>query len=570
MRARPGQVLAAQRLVVELGGSVAAALPIIEGFAGTIPDAALATLQASAAVLSVTPDAAVVPNSASHGDRRDDAVSPLGYRVDDTGSLHAIARITGADRLWEAGFTGQGVDVAVIDTGVARVPGLDRPGKVLDGPDLSFDSVEPTLVSNDAFGHGTHMASIIAGSDVAPGTSWRRCRTCTGRSAYTDTTKFVGIAPDARIINVKVGAHDGAVDVSQVIAAIDWVVQHRDDPGIDIRVLNLSFGTDSVQDPSLDPLVYAAEQAWKAGIVVVASSGNDGVAASGLAVPAASPAIIAVGASDPRGTIRTSDDSIPDFAQHGNAGRGVDVVAPGVSVIGLAVPGGFIDTQVGTGKVGDRFQRASGTSQATAVVSGLVALVISRHPTATPDMVKAYLTGSAEHVRYRWDRGSRRHRVSPDRWDAGAGSAHVGGRTKMTPVPSVVPAGTGLGSLEAARGSYHVTDGTTELVGEIDIFGAPWDPAAWTVLSATGTAWTGGVWNGTVWSGDGWGADGWIDVPWTGTDWTGSPWDGGRWKDAIWDGGRWKNTVWDGGRWKSTVWEGGRWKGVIWASAVWE
>ena len=112
----------------------------------------------------------------------------------------------------------------MIDTGVARVPGLDRAGKVLDGPDLSFDSIEPTLVSNDAFGHGTHMASIIAGSDVAPGTSWRRCRTCTGRSAYTDTTKFVGIAPDARIINVKVGAHDGAADVSQVIAIMLVIV----------------------------------------------------------------------------------------------------------------------------------------------------------------------------------------------------------------------------------------------------------------------------------------------------------------------------------------------------------
>ena len=380
---------------------------------------------------------------------------------------------------------------------MTRVPGLDAPGKVLDGPDLSFDSLDAGLVSRDAFGHGTHMAGIIAGSDVAPGTSGRRCRTCTGRSAYTDTTKFVGVAPEARVINVKVGAYDGAADVSQVIAAIDWVVQHRADPGVNIRVLNLSFGTDSTQDPAVDPLVFAAEQAWRAGIVVVASAGNEGLGGVGspLATPAASPSIIAVGASDPRGTITTSDDVIPDFAQHGSPARGVDVVAPGVSVIGLRVPGGFIDTNVGTGRVGERFQRATGTSQATAVVSGLVALLLSRTPNASPDMIKAYLTGNAKPLD--GDESDRRddratsptsptsaERDATERWYAGAGSAFVGGSRRMPAVTAPAPSSTGLGSLEASRGSYHVTNGETELRGEIDIFGAAWDPAAWTAASS--------------------------------------------------------------------------------------
>ena len=151
--------------------------------------------------------------------------SPLGFDATaDLGSLHNIERIIGADELWKDGYTGAGVDVALIDTGVTPVPGLDD-GQVIDGPDLSFDTADPDLRYLDSYGHGTHMAGIIAGRDAvdpaAPG----------ARSPYTDADRFDGVAPDARIVNVKVGATDGAVDVSQVIAGIDWVVAPQGRPG---------------------------------------------------------------------------------------------------------------------------------------------------------------------------------------------------------------------------------------------------------------------------------------------------------------------------------------------------
>jgi serine protease AprX len=593
VQASDGDVTGARRLFAALGGTVHADLPIIGGFAGSIGRDRIEELSAAPVIAAVTPDARLESmsddSSGTRSDRSSDTTNPLGYSSRDTGSMSAITRMTGAQKLWDAGYTGQGIDVAVIDTGVTRVPGLDGAGKVLDGPDLSFDSIEPELVSKDAFGHGTHMAGIIAGSDVTPGTSARRCRTCLGRSAYTDTTKFVGVAPQARIINVKVGAYDGAADVSQVIAAIDWVVQHRSDPGVNIRVLNLSFGTDSTQDPSLDPLVFAAEQAWKAGIVVVASAGNDGSETMSLATPAVSPSIIAVGASDPMGTISTSDDVVPPFAQHGGPGRTVDVVAPGVSVIGLRVPGGFIDANVETGREGTRFQRASGTSQATAVVSGLAALLLSRDPAATPDMVKAYLTTNARPLARsgnspsgdepRSGRGDdgRNARDDHDTSDtSGAGSAFVGGTRWMRSTPSVEPAGTGLGTLEGSRGSYHVTNGETELIGETDIFGAPWDASAWTARSAAGTAWDGGVWNGNRWTGDAWSdVGGWTNLAWTAndataSDWSGLRWKGLRWKGAIWDGLRWKVQIWDGLRWKDASWTSGQWTAGEWTADGWE
>ncbi|MCU1395298.1 MAG: peptidase and in kexin sedolisin [Ilumatobacteraceae bacterium] len=492
----------------------------------------------------------------------------------DTGALGAIAQITGAPTLWNQGYFGQGVGVAVIDTGVAKVPGLDAPGKVIDGPDLSFDSQDPALASTDAFGHGTHLAGIIAGSDVLPGASAKGCKTCTDNDPYTDTTKFVGIAPQAKIVNVKVGAYDGAVDVTQVIAAIDWVVQHRNDPGLNIRVLNLSFGTDSLQPAQVDPLAFAAEQAWKAGIVVVAAGGNDGDAPGELADPAYSPSILAVGTTDPHGTISSADDTVADFAQHGTLARPVDVAAPGISVASLAVPGGFVDQNVTTGKIGTRFQRASGTSQSTAVVSGLVALMLSKFPTATPDAVKAYLKLSTTGINLT---DTSKHGGKDPRY-SGAGSVNVAAVAAAKPgdvakfvqtVVAIPPSGTGLGSIEASRGSYHVVINATPLTGESDIFANPVDTTALAAATAAQAAWTDGTWNGARWTGDTWDGARWSAGTWTSNDWTGARWTGARWTDAVWDGARWTGARWSGARWSAGTWDGARWSGARWSDAAW-
>ncbi len=565
VRAEAGDVASARHSFVALGGDITRVLPVIDGFSGTIAQSRLDDLTATSSIAAVTVDADVIPM----------AVDPtLGYDPASTTSMSAITQITGAQTMWNAGFTGKGIDVAVIDTGVAKVAGLNQTGKVIDGPDLSLDNIEPTLRYTDSFGHGTHMAGIIAGSDVAPGTSAKKCTTCLGKSPYTDTTKFVGIAPEARIINVKAGAFDGAADVSQIIAGIDWVVQHRNDPGMNIRVLNLSFGTDSTQSALLDPLVHAAEQAWKAGIVVVAAAGNDGLMTPNLANPAISSMVIAVGASDPHGTIAPLDDSIPSFAQHGNSTRGVDIVAPGVSVISLRVTGGFVDQNVTTGKLGTRFQQASGTSQSTAVVSGLAALLVSKYPTATPDSIKAYLMGTALPMEMidpnlaSTDFGEML--VSgANKWYSGSGSAWVGSTSAFSVAPAQASKATGLGTLEAARGTFHVSNGTTELTGEIDIFGTKWNPTTMAKLTTNRTTWNGGTWNGARWTGDTWTGARWSSIDWTNTDWTGARWTGARWTSMIWDGARWSGARWSGARWSAGTWTGARWTGARWSDSSW-
>ncbi|MGH2734165.1 MAG: S8 family serine peptidase, partial [Actinomycetota bacterium] len=415
-----------ENLIESYGGTVEQELDIINGYAARVPQAALSRLEATPGVHSVTPNGRV--HVLNH---------ELGYdSKNDVGSPTNVQEVTGAREFWRRGYTGQGVDVAVIDTGVAPVTGLDDSGKVLDGPDLSFESQSDELRYLDSYGHGTHMAGIIAGKDTGaniPG----------GRDG--DTSHYIGIAPDARIVNVKVAEASGATDVSQVIAAIDWVVQNRNRNGLNIRVLNLSFGTDGVQSYIVDPLAYAAEVAWHKGIVVVVAAGNDGYGSRKLNNPAYNPYVIAVGGNATNGTIDTKDDTIPEWSSTGDATRNPDIVAPGKSVISYRVPNSYIDQNYPEGLVGTRFFRGSGTSQAAAVVSGAAALIVSQRPSITPDQVKGLMIASAAKL------------PVADATAQGNGELNLKtARDMPTPLYAQVwPRSTGTGSLELARGTSH-------------------------------------------------------------------------------------------------------------------
>jgi len=514
---------------------------------------------AAAAGILIVAVTVVTANAASAA-----VVPSLGYDPADTGSLSSISRIVGAQAAWAKGWTGKGVDVAVIDTGVSPVAGLDAAGKVVTGPDLSFDSVGATTPGLDAFGHGTFMASLIAGRDAGATTSATGCATCLNASGYSDATKFVGIAPDARIVNVKVGAADGAVDVTQVIAAVDWVVQHAHDPGLNIRVVSLSYGTTSTQSYLFDPLAHAVEQAWKHGILVVAAAGNDGKAVETLADPAIDPYVLAVGADDPMGTVATTDDSVPKFAQHGTSARPVDVIAPATHVLGLRVPGSYIDTlSDNLGKVGDRFQRGSGTSEATAVTAGVAALLAQKYPQATPDQLKVLIRATTAPLPKGGDKT-----VTDPKTILYSGNGIINADQATTaPLPlslQLWPAATGLGTLDGSRGGTYITSNGVNLTGQKDIFGKPFSSLAMATAQTLAMSWNGGTWNGSRWTGDSWSSNDWtsrrwVTSTWTGSDWTGSRWTGSRWTGMTWDGSRWTGSGWNGSRWTGIGWDGSRW-----------
>jgi len=474
----------------------------------------------------------------------------------DPNSMASTTAYTGAQAWWTAGYTGKGVDVALIDTGVSPVAGLNGPGKVVYGPDLSLESQAPNLTNLDTSGHGTFMAGLIAGRDS----------TLTAPYALAPASAYRGMAPDARIVSLKVGMADGGVDVSQVIAAIDWVVQHRNDNGLNIRVINLSYGTNSTQNSDVDPLSYAVEQAWNAGIVVVAAAGNSGYqvggGAPGLADPAYNPFVIAVGASDSLGTPLLADDTVADFSASArcNPCKRPDFVAPGSHMQGLRVPGSYIDWANSKGALGDRYFRGSGTSEAAAITSGAAALVLQKFPSMSPDQVKAFFKNDAVGL------------VGPSPLSQGAGEFDLAAML-LDGMPwkyaqRFHPA-TGTGTLEAARGQDHLTHDGVVLQGEQDIFGAPFDSAAMAKLEAAGSSWSGGKWNGSTWSGSTWSGSTWSGSTWSGSSWSGSTWSGSSWSGSTWSGSSWSGSTWSGSSWSGSTWSGSTWSGDSWLGASW-
>lgn len=506
--------------------------------------------------------------AAKWGDATADAMSKDAngrYQAEqDPGSLFTVERAIGARNLWTTkdnsgrNITGQGVGVALLDTGVAPVPGLDQPGKVAYGPDLSIEENGP-LTQQDTYGHGTFMAGIIAGHGASNASD----------VATAPANVQLGVAPNAELLAMKLATTDGSTDVSQVIAAIDWVTEHPVLPdGTRIRVINLSYGTDSSQNYQQDPLAAAAENAWKHGIVVVASAGNSGTATGRLTDPAIDPYVISVGAADSGDRIdgwAANHTTVASFSNVASTGRHVDLVAPGTSIVSLRDPNSYIDQNFPNaavaGDVSKALFRGSGTSQAAAVVSGAVALLMQAFPSLTPDQVKYALTSTADAVA-----GSTAAAAGAGAIDLGrafgACTSMAGGDSGAAAMSAAAvqafPISTGQGSLDAARGGSVELDADGQpITGEVDVQGEPWDPARWWQASSTLTAWNGGQWLGETWTGDGWqttGADGTSPARW----WS-ARWSSARWSDANWDSARWSSANWWMARWSSADWWTARW-----------
>jgi serine protease AprX len=524
--------------------------------------------QASPEVPPTSPDTTPVPAETVPAPAD---VAPAPAEAARTTTLQEITESIGARDFWRAGFTGKGVDIAVIDTGVADVPGMSGAGKLLHGVDVSFDAPFVDWAQRDGFGHGTHIAGIAAGRDAV----------ASPQAYAADTTSFLGVAPDARIINVKAGDAVGGADVTQVIAAIDWVVEHRNDPGLNIRVINLAYGTDGLQHRDIDPLSDAVREAWRVGIVVVVSAGNSGGFVSqpgdsvGMTNPARHPVALAVGAFDTMGTANKTDDVVAGFSSPGdgqrNERRNPDIVAPGRSVASLRVPLSFADENyAATARVGDRLFRGSGTSQSAAVVSGAAALILQQRPHATPDQVKALLRNTATRL------------TGFTEQYQGKGAIDLR-KALVARTPSPTQArrsrSRGDGSLDGSRGTFRLTlDGVT-LEGDVDVFGAPLNTADLAFARHNGEAWVDSKWlgrdlapSGATATSDYWSGRSWSSGSWSGLSWSGLSWSGRSWSDLGWDGRSWSGRSWSGRSWSGRSWSGRSWSWVdqAFAPARWE
>jgi serine protease AprX len=448
-----------------------------------------------------------------------------------------VAAVIGATSRVAAGLTGKGVGIALIDTGVVPVPGLPA-AQIVNGPDLSIDSQSANLRYLDAFGHGTHLAGIMVGNDPARG--------------------LRGIAPGAKLTSIKVGTSNGAADVSQVIAALDWLAQHRnDDPANPIKVVCLAYGTDANPNATNDPLYAAVENATKAGILVVVAGGNNGTALGRLNSPSLNYSVVTVGSSATQGTVTRLDDTLSSFTSV-DPNAPLDVVAPGESIVSLRNPGSYIDMNHPGARVGETLFRGSGSSQSTAVVAAAAALLLEKAPNTTPIALKRWMQNYSTVLR-------------------GDAAKYTGGELNIEAAllgrpptsTNVKQASTGLGSLQAARGSIQVLDGSTPLTGERSVYGS-YSAGSWAAASKSATAWKGGLWMGFRVAGDGWTGTSWASRTWAGAAWPGTNWSNNVWTDGSWSGRAWSGRAWSSTTWSGRYWSSSTWKDNGWSTARWQ
>jgi serine protease AprX len=339
-------------------------------------------------------------------------VDRIVYDRPTAGEMNRVAVTVGARAVQQLyGYRGAGIGIAVIDSGVARHDDLTYLGssslvKTKNGQRVAafVDFVNGRTSPYDDNGHGTHVAGIIAGN------------------GYDSLGVRAGIAPDAHLVSLKVLDQNGRGVISDVISALDWTVANK--AAYNIRVINLSVGAGVTESYKTDPLTLAAKRAVDAGIVVVTAAGNLGKNAQGrtqygaIGSPGNAPWVITVGAYSHEGTVERNDDVIAGFSSRGPTAFDYeakpDIVAPGVGTVSLSDPGGLMyltkPTALLSGALGGLlgggllggglpYFSLSGTSMASPVVAGSVALMLQANPSLTPNLVKAILEYTAQEYR---------------------------------------------------------------------------------------------------------------------------------------------------------------------------
>jgi serine protease AprX len=487
--------------VLELGGTVVTQFQIIDGVEALIP-AAVEPLLAALPGITVTPDVSVNVQSAAP-----ESTAP--HTPSD-----AFLQQTGATQLAADGDTGQGVTVAVMDTGIDDLP--DFAGRLIGGVDLTGGN-DPY---QDSYGHGTFVAGLIAGDGAS------------------SNGQYSGEAPGANLVSVKVAGASGVTDLATLILGLQWAVLNE--AIYNIKVLNLSFGYHSSQSTVINPLDQAVQAAWDSGITVVVSAGNAGPFNGTILSPGDDPLVITVGALDDMAQSSVADDEMTNFSSAGPTSPDgwvkPDLATSGRSVVSLAAPGSVIDNEYPSARVGPANFVGSGTSFSAAITSGAAALVLADNPGLDPDQVKARLLGT----------------TSP----GPVGNPFVDGHGALNAYAAAT-AGP-MDFSQSAVGLVCTLLGATVSLGPVNSVDT-WNASLWSGISPSqgssgGEQWDGSDWNGYTWNGFDWTGWAWNDNGWNGATWNGADWTGWAWNDAAWDGSAWQGTAWSGAAWNSSAW----------------
>jgi serine protease AprX len=375
---------------------------------------------------------------------------------DPTALATAYPAVVDAVSAWSnvaAPLTGQGIGVAVIDSGIAAHP--DVAGRVIVNQNFNVD----VTGIDDAYGHGTAVAGIIAGDGTASG----------GR--------YMGIAPQADLINLRVNDGTGSAPTSSIMNAIMWAVLNKN--AFNIRVLNLSLQASVQESYRTSPIDAAVEYAWLKGIVVVVAAGNNGPN-SALYAPANDPYVITVGATDDQGTVPTADDTLASFSSYGVTQDGFskpDFVAPGRHIITTLAPNSAFALNYPSFMVGTQYIQLSGTSVAAPVLSGVAALYIESNPTVRPGQLKGVLLATANGLGF-----------------AGSGAGYPDAARAIAYLGLIGNADRGLDPNNYLKVLYMAAHNLVVLPV------VSWDSVSWDSVSWDSVSWDSVSWDAVSWS----------------------------------------------------------------------
>lgn len=483
---QPGRAGRAKQAIETAGAKVGRDLPIIGG---------------ASAVMSGRSLLALARNPNVFGVSEDRHVTILGSPVTTVSTL-----AVNAPEAWSLGYTGKGIGVAVLDSGVASHPDLTQPTNRIVA---SVDLMGGGAGAGDLGGHGTHVAGIVAGNGYSSGGARQ------------------GIAPEANVISVKVTDDSGAGSYSSVIQGIQWVMQNR--RAYNIRIINISLGGPVVRSYRDDLLDTALEMAWFSGIVVTVAAGNDGPKSGTITSPGNDPYAITVGALDDNATAARQDDVVADFSSRGPTAidkmNKPDLIAPGRRVISLRDPGSLLEKMFPDRVTDNSYFRLSGTSMAAPVVAGVAALLLQKNPELTPNQVKYVLTHAATATRY-------------DRNTAGAGVVDA--------LASVRFQGKGIEN----RG-LRPTDGFARLIYGL----AKGAPLVWRDARYKGKNWSNYTWGNLPWNNYTWENYSWESIDWTSPNWSNYTWENFTWENYSWENFTWENYSWENYSWENFTWE---------------
>jgi serine protease AprX len=438
-------------------GNVGRQFAFVDAVTAELTGAQVVALSGLDGVLSITPDSTVARDGVASGTMWQDS--------------------TGISSLWGLPSP-QAPTIAVVDSGI------DNSSPAFGGRIAGqFNFASGTTESMDRNGHGTMVAGIAVGSSTA----------------------YPGAAPNANVVSLRVVDDHGFAYVSDVIAAANWIYENAST--YNIKVANFSLSSSSPAPAFADPLDAAVRRLWLNGIVVVASSGNNGPQPMAYS-PGSDPFVITVGAVDINDTLSPADDFNAPWSSFGYTADGFakpEVAAPGRYMIAPTPMDGYLATQAPSRVVAPGYMWMSGTSFAAPVVSGLAAQILARHPTWTPDQVKGAVMVTARNA------------------------------------PLADPMSLGIGVVTAAAASVtnppNPNEGLDAFVTTSSNGERTFDPGGWQDAVETDASWTNASWTNASWT----------NASWTNASWTNASWTNTAYADASWTNASWTNASWTNG-----------------------